>query len=138
MEQQSLNLGSQGTETKPETSSDDKLKRCDTCREFLPYEEFYNNRYKHDGFSSTCKSCHNGNSIRKRLHYDRLVSLQSGRCDICGITTEENNKAFAVDHCHKSGKIRGALCNNCNTGIGNFLDDEELLIKAIEYLRKHK
>lgn len=137
MEQQSLNLESQGTETKQETSSDDRLKKCDTCREHLEYTEFYFNKYKHDGYSSTCKTCHNGNAQRKRAYYNRLVAEQSGRCAICGITTQENNKAFAVDHCHTTGKIRGALCNNCNTGIGNFLDSEELLNKAIEYLRLH-
>ena len=122
--------------SKSETTGQQPTKKCDTCREWLLLDCFYNNKYKHDGLSSTCKECHQGNALRKRQHYHRLVNQQEGKCLICGITTEENGKDFAVDHCHKSGNIRGALCNNCNTGIGNFQDNTELLAKAIEYLKE--
>jgi hypothetical protein len=43
----------------------------------------------------------------------------------------------AIDHCHKNRHIRALLCHNCNTGIGKFNDDINLLEKAIEYLKKH-
>ena len=54
-------------------------------------------------------------------------------CDICG-KEESNGFDLAVDHNHKTGKIRGLLCRKCNTGIGLFQDSTELLAKAIEYL----
>ena len=114
------------------------LKRCDTCKEHQPYTEFYNNRYKHDGYASTCKTCSKGNSDRKRLHYTRLLAEQKGVCKICGITAEENGKDFAVDHCHTTGKVRGLLCNNCNSGVGYFLDSIDTMNKAIEYLKTHQ
>ena len=41
---------------------------------------------------------------------------------------------LAVDHCHKTGKIRGLLCGGCNTSIGSFEDNPELLKNAIKYL----
>ena len=39
-----------------------------------------------------------------------------------------------VDHCHKTNKIRGMLCNHCNRGLGHFRDDPELLEFARIYL----
>lgn len=37
-------------------------------------------------------------------------------CDICSI--EISGKTHHIDHCHKTGKIRGVLCNNCNGLLG--------------------
>jgi hypothetical protein len=51
-------------------------------------------------------------------------------CQICG--TQTGN--FRIDHDHKTGKVRGLLCHKCNVGIGYFLDDPALLMKAIQYL----
>ena len=143
-EQLSLLEESQSSQTnKKDSNSEEKtekinVKKCDTCRKILSIDRFYNNKYKHDGYSSTCKDCSAANSARKRENYDRLINEQSGLCAICGITTEENKKDFAVDHCHKTGIIRGALCNNCNTGIGLLKDDTEIMNKAIDYLGKYK
>ena len=48
---------------------------------------------------------------------------------ICG-----SNESLVVDHDHKSGKIRGLLCNHCNRGLGHFRDDPDLLEFARIYL----
>jgi len=50
-------------------------------------------------------------------------------CEICG------GLATHVDHNHKTNKVRGALCNNCNTGLGMFKDNSLLLAKACYYIR---
>lgn len=63
--------------------------------------------------------------------YEALLTAQGGVCAICGT---QPNKALAVDHCHRSGRIRGLLCGICNTALGGFKDDQALLTKAIEYL----
>jgi hypothetical protein len=47
-------------------------------------------------------------------------------------------KSLAVDHCHVTGKIRGLLCINCNQDLGKFMDREELLDKAKNYLKGSK
>ena len=41
-----------------------------------------------------------------------------------------------VDHSHSSGRVRGLLCSNCNTGLGLFNDNPELLRNAAEYVEK--
>ena len=72
--------------------------------------------------------------------YEKMYDKQKGLCFICGNpeTTQCNNgksRKLAVDHCHKTGKIRGLLCTSCNRGLGYFQDSIDLLTKATEYLR---
>lgn len=70
--------------------------------------------------------------------YNEILSMQSGKCAICGMTTEEHGMRLHVDHCHKTGLVRGLLCSNCNIGIGN-LGDNPLIVKhALSYLLSHK
>lgn len=66
--------------------------------------------------------------------YEKLLSKQEGVCAICKVTSEEYKKNFHVDHCHKTGKIRGLLCQKCNLGLGQFKDSPEFLLSAVEYL----
>ena len=68
--------------------------------------------------------------------YNDLLKNQNNKCAICKSTNPSGKGNFHVDHCHKTGKIRGLLCHHCNLGLGNFKDDTELLNIAIEYLNK--
>lgn len=67
--------------------------------------------------------------------YVFLFDKQKGLCAICERPQTLFTRRFHVDHCHKTGKIRGLLCANCNPGIGNLQDSPELLEKAAKYLR---
>jgi len=40
-----------------------------------------------------------------------------------------------VDHDHETGKFRGTLCHGCNTGLGLFGEDPEVLMRAAQYLK---
>src|ERR1700752_5364959 len=61
--------------------------------------------------------------------YDRMLEAQDGLCAIClGPPTEK--RALAIDHCHNTGRIRGLLCLRCNTALGKFKDDPEILTRA--------
>src|SRR5690242_3768832 len=44
--------------------------------------------------------------------YKSLEIQQKYSCKIC---LKKPTKLY-VDHCHKTGKVRGLLCINCNTG----------------------
>lgn len=65
----------------------------------------------------------------------RVYAEAEGKCAICSI--ERSGKNHALDHDHKTGKLRGILCNNCNTGLGMFGDDPVRLRAAAEYLERH-
>lgn len=59
---------------------------------------------------------------------------QGGRCAICHLSEAENGKALALDHCHTTNRVRGLLCDLCNTGLGRFKDSPDALRRAITYL----
>ncbi len=68
--------------------------------------------------------------------YDDMLKAQGHRCKIC--LTENaggKHKKFYVDHCHKTGKVRGLLCTGCNLALGGFRDTIETLSRAILYLK---
>ncbi len=83
------------------------------------------------------------NSMLKRFgitpeQYYELLELQGGVCKICGnLRLASNQDRMGIDHCHKEEKIRGILCNWCNSGLGQFGDNIDLLKKAIEYLENN-
>ena len=69
-----------------------------------------------------------------------LLESQGCKCAICAkplsmLQADKKAADFShVDHCHTTGKVRGILCNNCNHGVGKFMDSPELLRKAATYL----
>ncbi len=73
------------------------------------------------------------------VEYEEFLKKQNGVCKLCGLVEKaidkywKNLKRLAVDHCHKTGKIRGLLCSSCNIGIGNLKHNPELLRKAALY-----
>lgn len=68
-------------------------------------------------------------------HYNKLLKQQKQKCAICRKPPASKNKSLGVDHCHKTGKIRGLLCDKCNRGLGLFDDNIKLLEKAKKYLK---
>jgi len=69
--------------------------------------------------------------------YEVMLAAQSGVCAICGKSPEENKKKLAVDHDHTTGAVRGLLCSMCNLLVGKSKDNQEILQKTIEYLRRN-
>ena len=68
--------------------------------------------------------------------YLQMLKEQNGCCKICGISEEENKSKLHVDHNHKTGEVRGLLCSRCNTAIGKFKEDPEIIRRAIEYIER--
>lgn len=57
-------------------------------------------------------------------------------CECCG--RKQNGQALCLDHCHNTGKFRGWICRQCNTGIGMLGDTLAAIHLAAKYLRKTK
>ena len=75
--------------------------------------------------------------------YNTMLEDQNGVCKICGklptgIHSSGSPHRLHVDHDHATGKVRALLCQYCNRGLGYFKDNEELLIKASEYLNANR
>ena len=66
-----------------------------------------------------------------------LFAKQGNKCAICGCTENNVGRDWDIDHCHKTGKIRGILCSNCNRGLGLFQDSSEYLKQACKYLENN-
>lgn len=135
-------------------------KTCKLCKEDLDRSEFYRHEHTKDGLHVACKRCcvararDNKLALRgkigeeawgKRIHgyrcktkfgvsseeYEKMRQEQGGVCKICGSKCDVR---LAVDHRHSDGFVRGLLCRGCNTGLGNFKDSPDLLLKAVKYL----
>lgn len=73
--------------------------------------------------------------------YNNMLRMQGGVCAICEeIEAEVHHsgtlKDLSVDHCHTTGKIRGLLCSACNTSIGKFKEDINIILKAAIYVEQ--
>lgn len=140
------------------------MRLCKTCGVEKLLSEFPKHKSYKDGIRPHCISCrrvYQRTSYHKHKHkrpydyisdkdrklqraygidyseYESMLESQNGRCAICKTTDTGKRKAFAVDHNHKTGAVRGLLCSNCNTGIGNLRDNIDLLKEAIAYLEHH-
>jgi hypothetical protein len=96
------------------------------------------------GFCHACSNLKSNYGITKP-EKDQLIELQGRLCPICEMELQESYQATrgvsnrlngVVDHCHKSGKVRGILCNQCNRGLGFLKDNVDALKRAIKYLEK--
>jgi hypothetical protein len=130
------------------------IKACSRCWKFFDATEFYPDSRLKDGLQGECRKCRNSEAIkwqkqnprsRRNTHlkskfgitieqFDSLLKLQNHCCAICMSPTPRGRGTFHVDHCHKTGTVRGLLCHDCNTGIGKFGDNVKMLQKAIDYL----
>ena len=69
--------------------------------------------------------------------YNKMLDDQNGCCKVCGNHESNFKKGLFVDHCHKTDKIRGLLCNGCNAGLGQLKEDTKIMQKLIEYVKEH-
>lgn len=91
-------------------------------------QSYSSNHYAKPETRSVLYSRRYGLSVEQ---YDRLVLKQDGKCARCLCSTE---RRLDVDHCHKTGKIRGLLCSACNLYIGRLESQLERLPDDLAYL----
>lgn len=66
--------------------------------------------------------------------YEAMLAAQGNRCAVCSNLFTATPH---VDHSHKTGKVRGLLCGGCNTGLGLFKDNPDVLRAAVRYLARN-
>lgn len=98
--------------------------------------------FKH-GRSKT-KAYYNELAMRQKYGIEQetylgMVTKQEGKCAICGAEPSNNQhkKRLNIDHCHRTGAVRGLLCDLCNRALGMMRDDTALLANAINYLKQY-
>ena len=82
------------------------------------------------------KEAHKKRRIKYGLsieQYEQMLVDQNHQCYICNDETK-----LVVDHCHESGKVRGLLCNHCNTMLGLARDNPAILRLAAKYIELAK
>lgn len=64
-----------------------------------------------------------------------MLSEQESACAICFKNQSDLPLRLAVDHDHKTGKIRALLCHSCNARLG-VLESKVFVRAATAYLLK--
>ena len=111
---------------------------CKTC-DAKKYKEWKNK----DRTAYLRSSSNSGLKLRYGIElkdYEDLLIKQNHCCKICKTKSPGRTgvKRFAVDHCHKTNKVRGLLCMACNTSIGLLNEDPKLFDAAKQYLQDHQ
>lgn len=152
--------------TTPSLFEDNRTKVCRGCKFSLPIEHFARVSQFSKYRRARCRPCIVKQSAAwmasdrgKRVYsnarflrlygitveqYDELFKVQGGVCAICKKPEStkrrrrDDSRMLSVDHCHKTGKVRGLLCHGCNAGIALFREDPEALRRAAQFLRNQE
>lgn len=126
------------------------MKVCIKCKNELPDDQFHKRTYKtgNVGLQSSCKTCsskqrakyykpHDAARRKFKLsdeEYTALIEKSQGHCSVC----DRPLTKVCIDHDHKTGRVRGVLCNNCNTALGLVGDNTATLSKLIQWLERSR
>jgi hypothetical protein len=69
--------------------------------------------------------------------YRAMLEHQEGRCAICKSKDTGSVRGWHVDHCHRTGKVRGLLCHPCNLLLGHAKDSIDTLQRCIVFLKEN-
>jgi len=122
-------------------------KICNVCHKLKKTTEFAKNQNAKDNRSVRRPSCRDCRIKMEGVRISRADRLKWFKekpinepfiCPVCkkrtiaGVTSK-----VVLEHDHRTGKAGGWICDSCNTGLGRFKDDIELLKNAIEFLKKN-
>jgi hypothetical protein len=111
-------------------------KTCCDCGLTKPAKDFPRDTKRVGGLRKECRDC---SSVRTRASVYKLsFDACRKRCDVmaCDICKEgfSSPSEKNIDHCHKTGRVRGTLCGGCNRMLGGARDNPLFLSRAIHYL----
>jgi hypothetical protein len=121
-------------------------KICNICHKLISTELFDRNQnnINRSVRRPSCQQCRqeidgkspNSQEIRQWLKNNPKPNQEPFECPICGKRTIAGvTSKVDLHHDHRTGKVRGWICDSCNTGIGRFKDDTAVLKKAIQYVQ---
>ena len=118
-----------------------KPRICKGCGRLLPIDAFERNRP--NVWRSECKECRASKKAipsKVRREYEakhpRPKIGEEFYCRVCDRTVVvQRNRDVNLDHSHETEKIRGWICNRCNTGIGNLRESVSILRRAIKWIK---
>lgn len=101
------------------------------------YKQAWQTKYRRENREKV-RLCDRNKRLQKEygitlVDFRRMLTEQNNRCLICNEQFKKESQTH-VDHCHKTGIVRGLLCPLCNVGLGSFRDRPELLLEAANYL----
>lgn len=134
---------------RPRAMFNGKEIQCQKCKRVLCVSKFKKHPQTTSGYDYTCRFC---SKIFERyginsVQYEDMYKSQFGLCAICPKELVLYGRWTHIDHDHAccatqtkgcGNCVRGLLCQNCNLGLGNFRDNEDYLLKAVEYLRANE
>ena len=126
--------------------------QCSICDSVKSLNKFYidKRRSKDDSIyvGNLCRSCiakrcmearkriYGSNGAARRYqrykvaenHINEMKEYYNEKCPLCC-----KRPLQTIDHCHKSGKVRGMLCTACNNALGAFGDDSDVIERLSKY-----
>lgn len=117
-------------------------RECSRCQQMLPLTQYakHNGGTAYLGIHPYCKDCSSERHLISKYGLTKadkvkMYENQNEACAVCkeGVSLSE----IVVDHCHKTGKVRGLLCNACNKAIGLLKDDHMRCLNMVSYLQSN-
>ena len=120
---------------------EDNKKTCKKCG-FVGDKDKYFTRSKIKNLYQygNCKKCHQ--EYTRAWRYGLTVEEMNGllnvdNCQICERKFKEAGRKV-IDHCHSTNKVRGILCDPCNTTLGHLEKTPEIMGNFISYMIEYK
>ena len=109
----------------------DKSANCKECRRSASRASYrkFNDKRRDYRYQTTF-----GISL---VEYNAMFASQNGLCAGCHKHQTQFKTRFAIDHDHKTGKVRGLLCGSCNWILGQVNDSTVQLQNLMDYLVKY-
>ncbi len=102
-----------------------------------PKQRLYNCKHR---FRIALRDCHTramkGGYASCTATIEEIRGAFTGHCHNPKCNRPETRPKLHLDHCHKTGKFRGWLCNRCNQALG-LLDDSPAKLLALAAFVSH-
>ncbi|MDR1985050.1 MAG: endonuclease VII domain-containing protein [Prevotellaceae bacterium] len=130
-----------------QTGKPHKYKICNVCHILKEdYKDFDINQTDALGRKTTRPTCIECRKIidgiaLKTSEKKRMNEVKPEKFFVCPICKKSSipyvTANLVIDHNHETGNAREWICDSCNTGLGRFKDNIELMNEAIKYLKRH-